>query len=140
MFSYVVGLVAVVVLFYNPVSQLLSPEATPQIHRTPRPQLNNELLALEEDDGNANLTTIGCAADAYSVHIYSREPLVVYIEGFLSVKERAHLLDIRFVSMFLLCLTISPSSVADPFAKAYEKRANLRPFNNNPRCWHLSPS
>lgn len=96
MFSYIVGLVACVVLFYNPISQLLSPEAVPQIRRMPRPQLNTELLALE-DEGIANATIAGCPADAYSVHIYSREPLVLYIEGFLSAEERAHLLDIRLV-------------------------------------------
>ncbi|OIW33815.1 2OG-Fe(II) oxygenase family oxidoreductase [Coniochaeta ligniaria NRRL 30616] len=95
MFSYVVGLVAVLVLFHDPISQLLSssPGAVPQLQRTPRPRLNTELLALE-DDGTANETGITCPPDAYSVHIFSREPLVLYIEGFLSPEERAHLLDI----------------------------------------------
>ena len=96
MFSYIVGLAAFLVVFYNPISQLLSPEAVPQLRRTPRPQLNTDLLALE-DDGTANVTSNGCGADAYSVHIYSREPLVLYIEGFLSADERAHLLEIRLV-------------------------------------------
>ncbi|KAB5558237.1 hypothetical protein GE09DRAFT_105842 [Coniochaeta sp. 2T2.1] len=99
MFSYIVGLVAFLVVFYQPIVQLLSPEAAiPQIRRTPRPKLNFDLLALEDDGGSDSTNgTIGCASDTYSVHIYSREPLVVYIEGFLSVDERAHLLDIRFV-------------------------------------------
>jgi hypothetical protein len=111
MFSYIVGLVACLVLFYNPISELLSPGAVPQIRRTPRPQLNTELLALE-DEGNANVSNAACPDDAYSVHIFSREPLVLYIEGFLSVEERAHLLDIRlvfghFCYLALLFLTAS---------------------------------
>jgi prolyl 4-hydroxylase len=96
--TYVVGLVAFIVLFYNPILESISPTAAkPQIRRRPRPQLNSDLLALEgEDVENPNLTSTGCPPDAYSVHIYSREPLVLYIEGFLTPDERAHLLDIRF--------------------------------------------
>jgi hypothetical protein len=101
MFSYIVGLVAVLVLLFDPISQLISsPKAVPQIRRIPRPQLNTELLALE-DEGNANVTGTACPPDPYSVHIFSREPLVLYIEGFLSAEERAHLLDIRFVFVHL---------------------------------------
>lgn len=97
MFSYIVGLLAVLVLFHDPISQLLSsPGAVPQIRRTPRPRLNTDLLALE-DEASANETGIACPPDAYAVHVFSREPLVLYIEGFLSAEERAHLLDIRFV-------------------------------------------
>ena len=95
MYSYIVAFVAFLVLFYNPISELLSP-GTPQIRRTPRPQINFDLLAPEQD--TANGTSIQCPADSYSVHIFSREPLVLYIEGFLRPEERAHLLEIRSVS------------------------------------------
>jgi len=105
MFSYIVGLVAFLVVFYNPIAQLLSPDSVPQIRRTPRPELNTDLLALE-DEGSANVTSTGCGADAYSVHIYSREPLVLYVEGFLSADERAHLLEIRLV----FCTSVNSSA------------------------------
>jgi hypothetical protein len=103
MFSYIVGLIACLVMFYNPISQLLSQDAVPQMRRMARPQLNTELLALEETAANG--TGITCPRDAYSVHIYSREPLVLYIEGFLSVEERAHLLEIRWVT-FPWCISV----------------------------------
>lgn len=93
MFSYIVGFVAFLVLFYNPLTEILSP-GTPRIRRTPLPQINTDLLALE-DAGNE--TSIQCPEDSYSIHVFSREPLVLYIEGFLRPEEQTHLLDIRFV-------------------------------------------
>lgn len=95
MFSYAVGLLACLLVLYNPLSQLLvghSPAAPPQIRRTSKPAINESLLAL--DDWAGNLT---CGEDRYSVHLFSKEPLIIYIEGFLSKGERSHLLDIRLV-------------------------------------------
>lgn len=91
MFAYVVAFLAFLVL-YNPIVQMLSPEQVPRIHRTPLPRVNESLLALEDD---ADGTALQCPEDSYSVHIVSKEPLVVYIENFLSVDERSHLLEIR---------------------------------------------
>ena len=92
MFSYIIGLLACIIFFYNPLMQVLSP-GPPRILRTSRPQLNHELLALE----TPNSTKI-CEPDAYRVHVYSREPLVLYIENFLTRDERQHLLEIRLIS------------------------------------------
>ena len=39
-----------------------------------------------------NLT---CPEHPYTVHIFSREPLVVYIENFVTEEEAAHLIAIR---------------------------------------------
>lgn len=44
-----------------------------------------------EDSGNE----LNCADDAYRVHLFSRSPLVIYIEDFLSRTETEHLLAIR---------------------------------------------
>ncbi len=90
MYSYVLGLLGILVLFYNPISELISPGA-PKIVRTGRPQLNQDLLALESSAQNAS----DCPSDAYSVHIFSKAPLVLYVENFLSEEERRHLLEIR---------------------------------------------
>lgn len=92
MVSYMVGLFAILVLVANPISQYFFP----QISRTknslsPRPQLNESLLAID----GANASAPNCPADAYGARILSREPLVVYLEGFLNERERQHLLEIR---------------------------------------------
>ncbi|KAH8879111.1 hypothetical protein GQ53DRAFT_672747 [Thozetella sp. PMI_491] len=90
MFSYIVGFFAILVLFYNPISQLLSSEV-PQIVRRPLPrQLNEDLFALESAHHNDS----ACPPAGYSVHIFSKAPLVLYVENFLLPEERAHLLEI----------------------------------------------
>jgi prolyl 4-hydroxylase len=38
-----------------------------------------------------------CDPHNYNVHILSREPLVVYIEGFLSHDEAGHLVNVSYV-------------------------------------------
>jgi prolyl 4-hydroxylase len=40
---------------------------------------------------------LNCADDAYRVHLFSRSPLVIYVENFLSRPETDHLLSIRFI-------------------------------------------
>ena len=91
MFSYIIGLVACVIVFYNPLMQMLS-TSPPRLIRTPRPPLHQDLLALE----SPNKTSL-CKPDAYRVHVFSREPLVLYIENLLTLDERQHLLEIRCV-------------------------------------------
>lgn len=90
MLSYIVAFVACALLLANPIVELFSPESR-RPARTARPQLNESLLALP----GPNDSSIACPPDAYAVHIYSREPLVVYIENFLTADERSHLLEIR---------------------------------------------
>lgn len=92
MLSYVVALLACLILLYNQSSNSSSDGNPPRsIRRTPRPQINESLLALE--DGGHTV----CPEDNYSVHLFSKEPLVVYIESFISKEERAHLLEVRYV-------------------------------------------
>ncbi|KAI0110482.1 hypothetical protein GGR51DRAFT_93540 [Nemania sp. FL0031] len=91
MFSYIIAGLAILLL-YNPVTQYLAAGREPsRLPRTPRPRINESLLAIETDSESAHLN---CAPDAYSVHILSKAPLVVYIENFLSLDEREHLLEI----------------------------------------------
>ncbi|KAI1333791.1 hypothetical protein F5Y15DRAFT_430378 [Xylariaceae sp. FL0016] len=89
MFSYVVAFFAFLLLFYNPISQYVSPGPS-RLPRSPRPRINESLLAL----GAANETAPNCSPDAYSIHILSKAPLVIYIENFISENEQAHLLEI----------------------------------------------
>ncbi|KAK0718393.1 hypothetical protein B0T26DRAFT_741387 [Lasiosphaeria miniovina] len=92
MFSYIVAFLGLLVVFYNPIAEFLTP-GVPQIRRIPRPRLNEDLLALETA-GAINGTGQQCPPNAYSIHIYSRAPLVIYVENFLSADERSHLLEI----------------------------------------------
>ncbi|GAB1320117.1 Prolyl 4-hydroxylase alpha subunit domain-containing protein [Madurella fahalii] len=92
MFTYILAVVPILLFFSDPISQLFSPSA-PRIRRLPRPQLNADLLALE-DNNNNNSVNYTCPHNPYTVHIYSREPLVLYVENFLSPPERTHLLEI----------------------------------------------
>ncbi|AEO68983.1 uncharacterized protein THITE_2118894 [Thermothielavioides terrestris NRRL 8126] len=88
MFTYLLALVPILLFFSDPISQLFS-SSPPKLRRLPRPQLNEELLALE--DATLNYT---CPDSSYTVHVFSRAPLVLYIENFLSASERHHILEI----------------------------------------------
>jgi prolyl 4-hydroxylase len=107
MLSYVVGFLAFMLLGYNPLVQLLQGLAPgpPRIQRTLRPHLQEELLALEDRNGSI------CSRDTqYRVHIFSREPLVIYVENFLASDEREHLLEVRYAA----CSFSMISNSADP--------------------------
>ncbi|KAI0512668.1 2OG-Fe(II) oxygenase family oxidoreductase [Xylaria bambusicola] len=92
MFSYVVAGLAVLLLLYDPLNQYLTAGREPRrLPRTPRPRINESMLAI--DTGNET-APLNCAPDAYAVHILSKAPLVVYIENFLSLDEQEHLLEI----------------------------------------------
>ncbi|KAI0603190.1 2OG-Fe(II) oxygenase family oxidoreductase [Biscogniauxia sp. FL1348] len=92
MFSVVVGGIAFLLVFYNPIVQYLSRGEPTRLPRTPRPRINESLLAI--DAANETLSLANCPPDAYAVHILSKAPLVIYVENFISEDERAHLLEI----------------------------------------------
>ncbi|KAF5023741.1 hypothetical protein F66182_4174 [Fusarium sp. NRRL 66182] len=90
MFQYVIGLAAILVVFSNPISDFFYPDRAARTHEaTQRPKFNESLLAVDAPDA----TVPECAPDSYVARIVSREPLVVYLEGFLSGHERSHLLE-----------------------------------------------
>lgn len=106
MLSYAVALIGILIVFNSPLNNLLfsnnvnpnqCPGQIPQLHRIPLSKLNlkEDLIALE---GNSSLQCMP-HTPAPVVHVYSREPLVLYIENFLSLDEREHLLGIRLVSI-----------------------------------------
>lgn len=103
MFSYLVPLLAVAFFFYNPIVERITGRTAPppQLRRTPLPQINKDLLALEAAN-RSSTEHLKCGADAYSVHVFSREPLVIYIEKFLSQHEKKHLLEIRLVAFHVI--------------------------------------
>ncbi|KAH7632018.1 hypothetical protein B0T09DRAFT_113185 [Sordaria sp. MPI-SDFR-AT-0083] len=100
MLSYAVALIGILVVFNSPINNLLfsgvnqtqCPGQVPQLRRIPLPKLSlkEDLIALE---GNSSSQCMP-HTPAPVVHVYSREPLVLYVENFLSTDERHHLLDI----------------------------------------------
>lgn len=109
MFSYIVCGLAILLFSYNPIIEFIAPDAAaPKILKTPRPAINESLLALDGADTPPPV----CGVDAYSIHILNKAPLVVYVENFVSAVERRHLLNIRWVYRFqshsLLHYAISP--------------------------------
>lgn len=55
-------------------------------------------LASSKRDSKVNpedSDVLNCGDDAYRVHLFSRSPLIIYIENFLSAPEADHLLSIR---------------------------------------------
>ncbi|RYP17532.1 hypothetical protein DL765_004496 [Monosporascus sp. GIB2] len=109
MFPYVVAVLACLLfVLYEPLAEVISDSficaggggggttANKRHHRVlprgPRPPINESLLAV--DAANETATAGECPPDAYVVHVLSRAPLVLYVEGFLSDADRAHLLDV----------------------------------------------
>ncbi|KAF4462886.1 oxidoreductase 2OG-Fe(II) oxygenase family [Fusarium albosuccineum] len=93
MFSYVIGFVAILLIFANPISDFFYPGRVDRHNEAlsrSRPKLNESLLAIDAP----NATAPECGPDSYVARILSREPLVVYLEGFLNEGERKHLLEI----------------------------------------------
>ena len=50
-----------------------------------------ETLALPDEQ-----SSLYCPRQEYTAHVFNREPLVIYVENFLSQDEIAHLLDLRY--------------------------------------------
>ncbi|KAI1877973.1 uncharacterized protein JN550_000155 [Neoarthrinium moseri] len=91
MFPYIVGGFAILLFFYQPVVEFFSPDSGRVIPHTPRPAINESLLAIDAANETAPLN---CPEDAYSVHILSKAPLVIYVENFISKAERDNLLEL----------------------------------------------
>lgn len=97
MFGYAALVCLAAVLFWlDPILRVVAPSVlldTPVLRKTPRPPINEALLALEDNSAQVQ----ACPEDAYTVQIFSKAPLVLYVENFLSLDERRHLIEIRWV-------------------------------------------
>lgn len=91
MLSYIFAVVAAFIA----ISAVFRSGGSNNRGESPRPQLNESLLAID----GPNATEPDCPADSYTARILSREPLVIYLENFLSEDERAHLLEVRSVTI-----------------------------------------
>jgi prolyl 4-hydroxylase len=48
-----------------------------------------------------DVKNLQCPEHNYDIHIFSADPLVIYIDGFLSTSEAEHLVDIRYPQLAL---------------------------------------
>ena len=113
MIGYLLALLPIYIFIYLPVSQLLglpsfssSPSSSwssssSGLHDNHEHKFNESFIAFEDPD-------IVCHEHTYTTHILSREPLVLYLEGWLAEWEIEHLLEIRSVH------TVYPSNHAIP--------------------------
>ncbi|KAI0480384.1 hypothetical protein GGR56DRAFT_269679 [Xylariaceae sp. FL0804] len=138
MWSYIVaGLACLLFLLYDPIAQCFSSssaapgEQPARLPRTPRPRINESLLALDNDDDVA--APPDCAPDAYVAHILSRAPLVLYVENFVSADERAHLLEIS-EPLFEPSTTTSDGKTTQRDVSVRDSEVALIPRTDAVRC------
>ncbi|KAK0121708.1 hypothetical protein ONS95_009993 [Cadophora gregata] len=84
MIGYIATILPIYIFVYLPISTSLF--GTSQKPVAPITQLNSSLIASNEP--------LNCTSHYYNTHILSLEPLIIYIENFLSPNESSHLLKI----------------------------------------------
>jgi prolyl 4-hydroxylase len=92
MLGYAFALIPIYFFVYLPISQILygitSKPSDPGIAN-----FNFNVSSIASDE------PLSCPVHGYNTHILSQEPLVIYIENFLSADESSHLLKIRYCSI-----------------------------------------
>lgn len=86
MFTYFFALIPLYVLVYRPLQNHWQPKAPGS--EAAVGAINSSLVATDEP--------LYCAPQSYHTHILSQEPLIIYIESFLSPNESAHLTKVRY--------------------------------------------
>lgn len=95
MIGYFFAIIPLYVLVYVPLTNILFGGGIKrQLEEASSLQLNSSFIATNDP--------ISCPKHSYNTYILSHEPLMVYIEGFLSLNESKHLVRVRCVCGFLL--------------------------------------
>ncbi|KAF7588169.1 hypothetical protein BBP40_006106 [Aspergillus hancockii] len=90
------------------------------------PLLNGSILSL--DDG----VEVSCPPDTYRVHILRHDPLVIYIEDFLSSEEADHLTKMSLSSYTPSIIYDGTTEKIDPTTRLSDRA--LLPRDNTVRC------
>lgn len=125
-FSWIIYLVPLYLFVFAPLLRQFFPssedgdldadKADEAAHQhIPALNLSDDSFISPED---ATPLNCGKGEDNYQIHLLSRDPLAIYIEGFLSDREADHLVDVRcvsvnfeaFNSLFQLMVSRSPSN------------------------------
>jgi prolyl 4-hydroxylase len=94
MIGYILALLPLYIFIYLPISQLLFPSSNPST------STRSSSTSSHEDTFNSSFIApeerhLICPPHYYSTHILSREPLVLYLENWLSEDEILHLIETR---------------------------------------------
>jgi prolyl 4-hydroxylase len=89
MLGYIIALLPLYFLVYLPISDSIwgAPQRSAG-QDVAELSLNGTFIATNEP--------VSCPVHHYQTHILYQEPLIIYIENFLSREESAHLLEIRY--------------------------------------------
>ncbi|KAI0143041.1 hypothetical protein GGR57DRAFT_370827 [Xylariaceae sp. FL1272] len=132
MFTYVVALCAVLLVFNSSVLQNLNifSSEPARIPRTSRPPINESLLAID----TAGAKDPECPDHRFDgVHIFSRAPLVIYVDGFLSPTEREELLRLS-EPLFAPSTTTSDGQRVSRDTSIRDSEVALLPRTDTVRC------
>lgn len=70
-----------------------------------------------------------CTHPAYSIHLFSASPLVIYISNFITASERNHLLSITYLSLSSFSHQDENSNTADILA--VKAHSPIQPLQTN---------
>ncbi|RDW59584.1 hypothetical protein BP6252_12671 [Coleophoma cylindrospora] len=90
MIGYFLALIPLYIVLYQPITNLIYGTPALQIQINPEIFLNTSFIAVEDATSRA----LDCPAHTYQTHILKLEPLIIYIEDFLTVSEQEHLIKI----------------------------------------------
>lgn len=97
--SWLVYLIPLYIFIGVPILSQLFPGSSPETVFDYAADIETSGLNLTDSSAlsPADDVPADCPGAEYKVHILSHEPLVIYIENFLSDDEADHLVDIRYV-------------------------------------------
>ena len=135
MIGYIFALLPIYVFLYLPLQHMLS-GSRDDLSKFRGTTYNASLIASDEP--------LSCPPHSYNTFVVSHEPLIIYIENFLSSEESKHLLDIRYALSILLSLPLRCfrdgincrfEHVTNPTAA----KASLRPRRSLQEALMMSP-
>ncbi|KAI9730290.1 MAG: hypothetical protein M1818_008193 [Claussenomyces sp. TS43310] len=115
-FSYLIALIPAYFFVYLPLSQKYFPDrAGGSRHDTPF-TFSDSFVAREDGDA----MPLSCAPQPYDAHILSREPLVIYIENFLSESEMEHVMEVSADKFEISSVSTGNEAYVDPAVRRSE--------------------
>jgi len=90
-YEFILAGIPLYVLVYLPLSHMINRSPEKILKQSGLINLNESFIAIESEQ------SVSCPPHNFNTYILSHEPLVIYIENFLSKDESEHLLRIRYL-------------------------------------------